>query len=58
MAMFHIVRGEFEEAKTWIEKAIEQRAPTIVPLLRGEQAVSFRMNPHWRDIARKVNVPL
>ena len=56
-ALFHIVRGEFQEAKVWVEKAIEQRDPTIIPLLRGEFAVSFRSSPQWPDIARKVNVP-
>jgi tetratricopeptide (TPR) repeat protein len=57
LAMFHIVRGEFVDAKTWVEKAIEQRDPTIIPLLRSELAESFRSSSQWREIARKVNLP-
>jgi hypothetical protein len=57
LVMFHIVLGEFEEAKTWVKKAIEQRDPTMIPLLRGELAESFRSSPQWRAIARTVNIP-
>jgi serine/threonine-protein kinase len=57
LALFHIVRGEFEEAKTWLDKAVDQRDPTIIPLMRGEFAVSFRSSPQWRNLARKLNVP-
>jgi serine/threonine-protein kinase len=55
-ALFHIVRGEFVEAKTWVDKAIDQRDPTIIPLLRGGFTVNFRSSPQWREIARKVNL--
>jgi serine/threonine-protein kinase len=57
LALFHVVRGEFEEAKQWVEKAIEQRDPTMIPLLRGELAVSFRSSSQWREIAHKLNLP-
>jgi tetratricopeptide (TPR) repeat protein len=57
LALFHIVRGEFEEAKTWLEKAIDQRDPTVAPLMRGELAARFRSSPYWRNLARKLNIP-
>lgn len=57
LALFHIVRGEFEQAKTWLDKAIEQCDPTVIPLLRGEFGISFRSTPQWRDVARRLNVP-
>ena len=52
LAVFHAMRGEFDRAVEWAERAIDERHPLLVrtlrPLLDG---------PMWAALARKMNLP-
>ena len=52
LAVFHAMRGEFDRAAEWAERAIDERHPLLVrtlrPLLDG---------PMWAALARKMNLP-
>ena len=50
--------GRFEEALTWLEKVIEERAGGWIPYLRQEALFDpLRGNPRFQDIVRRLNFP-
>lgn len=56
LVCFHAVLSEFDEAASWLEKAIAQgdtRAPWILPRLFGEM---FTANPRWPALAEAMNL--
>ena len=53
LAMFHAMRGEFQLAAPWAERAIEERYP---PLLRIVGPL-LRPTPVWPLLAKRMNLP-
>jgi hypothetical protein len=52
-----VLRQEFQDAATWLEKAIEQgdtRAPWIGPYFANP---AFTASPYWPPLARMMNLP-
>jgi serine/threonine-protein kinase len=53
MAMFHALRGELDQATEWVERAIEDRYPRVVPVF----APFLMSSPKWPALARMMNLP-
>jgi serine/threonine protein kinase/tetratricopeptide (TPR) repeat protein len=53
MAVFHAMCGEFDRAAEWAERAIENRFPLVVPILRP----LLQQSPGWPALARMMNLP-
>jgi hypothetical protein len=51
--MFHALRGEFDQAAEWAERAIEERHPNLVTML----APLLRPSPQWSASAKLMNLP-
>jgi TolB-like protein/tRNA A-37 threonylcarbamoyl transferase component Bud32/Tfp pilus assembly protein PilF len=56
-AIYHWVLGETDACADWIEKALEQRDPGGLLLLRMWYGRVLRGTPHWPRLMRKVNLP-
>jgi serine/threonine-protein kinase len=57
LALFHVCCGEIDLAADWIEKAIEQRFPSVVYWLQGAIAEPLRSSPRWPKLAALMNLP-
>jgi tetratricopeptide (TPR) repeat protein len=55
-SVYHLICSEIDEAANWAEKAIAQREPTIIGLLRSPLAKDLRASPRWTAIARMANL--
>jgi len=53
MAVFHAMCGEFDRAAEWAGRAIEDRFPLLVPMLRP----LLQQSPGWPALARMMNLP-
>jgi TolB-like protein len=53
LAVFHALCGEFDRAAQWAERAIDERFPPLVAILRPLLQSSAR----WRDLAKLMNLP-
>jgi eukaryotic-like serine/threonine-protein kinase len=53
MAVFHAMRGEFDRAAEWAERAIDLRYPLLIALLRP----LLGSTPVWPALARMMNLP-
>jgi serine/threonine protein kinase/Tfp pilus assembly protein PilF len=53
MAVYHAMRGEFDRAAEWAERAIDVRYPLLVALLRP----LLGSTPVWPRLARTMNLP-
>ena len=56
-ALFHLLCGELDEGADWVEKAIEQRDPSMMYYLRFVVCKGLRASPRWPKIARMINLP-
>jgi len=56
-AIYHWVRGEIDAMAEWIEKAIDQRDPSVFLLMRSWFGRDLRSTPHWARLMRKLNLP-
>jgi Tfp pilus assembly protein PilF len=54
---YHIVNGHIDEAAHWMEKAIEQRQPSVIQYLQCPLAQPLRESPRWPGLAKMVNLP-
>jgi hypothetical protein len=57
LVCYHFVRGDLNKAADWFEKVIAQRdtrAPRILPNALGGFWMS---SPHWRRLAKLMNLP-
>jgi tetratricopeptide (TPR) repeat protein len=54
---YHLVCSEIEQAAEWVEKAIEQREPTIRFLLLLPLAKDLRQSSRWPALAKMMNLP-
>jgi tetratricopeptide (TPR) repeat protein len=53
MAVFHAMRGEFDQAAEWAERAIEERYPEFVKIL----GPLLKPTPCWPALEKLMNLP-
>jgi tetratricopeptide (TPR) repeat protein len=56
-AIFHLYKGEVENAVGWLEKAIDQRYPQAIVLPRLGVGENLRSSPRWPALAKRMNLP-
>ncbi len=56
-AVFHLLCGEVNQAADWVEKAIEQRDPSMMYYLRFVVSRGLRASHRWPQIAKTINLP-
>jgi len=56
-AVFHLLSGEVEQGADWVEKAIEQRDPSMMFYLCFVVCKGLRASQHWAKIAKMINLP-
>ena len=56
-ALFYFLSGDLDKAADWLDKAIDERYPTVVAFLRGAVGRGLRGRPRWPEIVRKVGLP-
>jgi serine/threonine-protein kinase len=56
-ASYHWMRGELDATADWIERAIDQRDPGALGLLRLWYGRDLRNTPRWARLMRKLNLP-
>jgi tetratricopeptide (TPR) repeat protein len=57
LATFHLVCSDIDRATDWVEKAIEERDPSILIWLRQPYAQLLRSSRHWPKLAKLMNLP-
>jgi hypothetical protein len=57
LAIYYWIRGDLEAMADWIEKAIDQRDPAILAMLRQWYGRELRSTPRWATLMRKMNLP-
>jgi TolB-like protein/Tfp pilus assembly protein PilF len=57
LTVFHAMCGETDAAVDWLEKAIEQRDPSVVGYLRTPLMKILRTSPRWAALAKQMNLP-
>jgi serine/threonine-protein kinase len=57
-AIFHLLCGEVDQGADWVEKAIQQRDPSMMFYLRFVVCKGLRAGHRWAKIAKMVNLPL
>jgi len=56
-ALFHLLSGELDEGAGWVEKAIEERDPSMMFYLRFVVCRGLRASHRWPAIAKLTNLP-
>ena len=57
LAIYYWMRGDFDAAADWFEKAIDQHDPSIPAMLREWYGRELRSTPRWAGLMRKLNLP-
>ena len=57
LAIFHLLCSETAKAAYWVERAIEQRDPFLVVLIRHPIFEPLRSSPHWSGLAGMMQLP-
>jgi TolB-like protein/tetratricopeptide (TPR) repeat protein len=57
LAIFHTCCGEIDLAADWIERAIEERFPSVAYWLQTAIAEPLRASPRWPKLAALMNLP-
>ena len=57
LATFHLLCSDIDRAADWVEKAIEERDPSILLSLRLPYAYSLRSSRHWPKLTKLMNLP-
>ncbi len=57
LAVFHAMCGETDAAADWIEKAIEQRDPSVIGYLRTPLMKVVQSSARWPALATRMNLP-
>jgi len=57
IAFYYARGGEFEPAMHWLEKAEEDRSPTIVHTLLNPCFDPVRETPRFKALRRRLNLP-
>jgi serine/threonine-protein kinase len=56
LAVFHLLCGDVDRGADWAEKAIEQRDPLMLRILRLALAKALRSSARWPALARMMNL--
>jgi len=56
LAIYHLCRGEIDQAAGWFEKAIEERYPNATAFLQGAIGEPLRASPRWPKLAAMMNL--
>jgi tetratricopeptide (TPR) repeat protein len=56
-ALFHLLCGEIDRGADWVEKAIEQRDPSMMYYLRFVVSKGLRASHRWPKIATMIHLP-
>jgi tetratricopeptide (TPR) repeat protein len=56
-AIFHLLCSNIDRAADWVEKAIEERDPSVPHSLRLPFAQPLRSSRHWPKLAKLMNLP-
>ena len=57
LAIFHLLCSDIDRAAYWVEKAIEERDPSIFISLRQPYAQPLRSSRYWPKLAKLMNLP-
>ena len=57
LATFHLLCSDIDRAADWVEKAIEERNPSVLLSLRQPYAQPLRSSRHWQKLAKLMNLP-
>jgi tetratricopeptide (TPR) repeat protein len=57
LATFHLLCSDIDRAADWMEKAIEERDPSVPVSLRRGYAQPLRSSRHWPKLAKPINLP-
>jgi eukaryotic-like serine/threonine-protein kinase len=57
LAVFHACCGEIDLAVDWVEKAIEERHPSVALWLQSANGKPLRASPRWPKLAALMNLP-
>ena len=57
LCMNYTVLGELDSARDWAVRAIEQRSPFIIQMLRSPLADDLRHGAGWEQLANLLNLP-
>ena len=57
LAIFHLLCSDIDRAAAWVEKAIEERDPSVLQSLRQPYAQPLRSSRHWPKLAKLMNLP-
>ena len=56
LAVYHVARGDIEQAVEWAGRAIDQRFSAIIPRLIRAFEPSLRRSAAWPDVLKKMNL--
>jgi tetratricopeptide (TPR) repeat protein len=56
LAIYHWVLREFDAEADWLEKALDQRDPAAMLMLRLWYGRELRSTPRWATLMRKINL--
>jgi serine/threonine-protein kinase len=57
LAIFHLLCSDIDRAADWVEKAIEERDPSVLQSLRQPYAQPLRSSRHWPKLAKLMKLP-
>jgi serine/threonine-protein kinase len=57
LAIYSWFLGDLDATAAWMEKAIDQRDPSIPGMLRQWYGRDLRHTPHWARLMRRLNLP-
>jgi tetratricopeptide (TPR) repeat protein len=57
LATFHLLCSDIDRAADWVEKAIEERDPSVLLSLRLPYAQPLRSSARWPKLAKLMNLP-
>jgi Tfp pilus assembly protein PilF len=58
MALAYIDRGDCEKVLQWLERAYEERSNGLTTISIMPNTVSLRSDPRFRDLLRRMNLPM
>lgn len=57
LAHYFLLKGETDQAISWIARAVEQRSPMVVSFLRGPLTEGLRKSPRWSELMEMMRLP-
>ena len=57
LMLYYLIGADYERAADWVEKAIDQREPSLLVLLGGPVAKPLRVSARWPALAKRMNLP-